>query len=279
MLLASLLMIIGGCAIGCTKQPDNNSIQPSDTDLETNPYEAFVQKIESENLDKYSIDIVSMLNEHLSQYTSSSGYLYLDADDITNIDYTLSKCNLSKSSESALDDMIIKIDIIKNVTFSAGSAEMYVLFAFVLNEDGQFDTVLDEEVTGRASGFNYELMDVTGNSRDEIILQKSVRYHESLSILAWNPKQSSMSIIFDEDLFHFMLSYTYKNSYHFVPTFSGSYDIRLDSKIYRTENDIIEEGSTRFVYNGDEYIVGGAYYDYRARSEAIGKMLRANNEE
>ena len=156
---------------GCTNQTADNTVQLTDEVDTQRPYEAFVEKIQSENLWDYGIDIVSMLDEHLSQYyASSTGDKFLTADNITDINYVLERCNLSKKDGASFNDMVVGIDIIKDAPLGAGLNSMHVFYAFILNENGQMDTVLDEVVTGRETDLKYELLDVTGDGSDEIIL-------------------------------------------------------------------------------------------------------------
>jgi hypothetical protein len=170
--------------------------------------------------------------------------------------------------------MIIRIDILKNALENVYRAKMDVIFAFILNENGQFDTVWNEKVTGRASGFEYEIMDVTGDGREEIIRKKYIRYQTSINILALLPGQNNMSVIFDEKLFFYLLHpISCRNSYQFVPKRDGGrgYDLMFCSEILRDEDDVFESGSSIFVFNGNEYVAKGVYYDYQARGEAISK--------
>lgn|GEM_PF-1402543 len=274
-LIISIMGLLALTLSGCINQSTDSSTQsPDKTDAQSSAYEAFVQKIQSENLSEYGIDIVSMLGEHFYQ---DDGASYLTTATITDIDYTLEKCNFSKKGDPSLNDMIIKIDAAKQGPYHADSAYIHVIFAFSLNEDGQFDTVLDETIIGIGS-INCEVMDVTGDGKDEIILIKrtgrQAGVQELINILSWRPEQRNMAVIFNEKLFFYPIHpYSCQNSYQFVPTQSGGYDIILYSMIYYMQDDILESGSTRFVFDGNEYVVNGKHYDYQARGEAIAKDI------
>ncbi|MCL1792089.1 MAG: hypothetical protein FWG40_12260 [Peptococcaceae bacterium] len=117
---------------GCTNQTADNTVQLTDEVDTQRPYESFVEKIQSENLWDYGIDIVSMLDEHLSQYyASSTGDQFLTADNITDISYVLERCNLSKKDGASFNDMVINIDIRKDAPAYVGMAEMHVFYVFL----------------------------------------------------------------------------------------------------------------------------------------------------
>ncbi|MCL1790763.1 MAG: hypothetical protein FWG40_05310 [Peptococcaceae bacterium] len=46
------------------------------------------------------------------------------------------------------------------------------------------------------------------------------------------------------------------------------------SEIFYIKTDILESGSTHFVFDGKEYVAKGTYYDYQARGEAIAEDIR-----
>lgn len=263
------LIIMGLSALiltGCVSQLTDKSAQlPDETGAQSSPYEVFVQEIQSNNLAEYGIDIVSMLNEH-----------FRAPDELTQIKYSLEKCNLSKKDAPSPDDMIVRIDAGKQGPDNTSSYYTTVIFVFVLNDNGQLDTVFNEDV---ASGARYEVMDVTGDGRDEIILKKTVGrqtgVQELINILTWRPEQNKMWLIFDERLFYYPVHpYSCRNSYQLVPVRSGGYDIILRSMIYYREDDIFEAGYTRFAFNGNNYEVSGKYYDYQARGEVIGTDMQ-----
>ena len=252
---------------GCINQSTDNSAQPPDkTGVPGNSFEAFVQEIQSENLNEYETDIVSKLEEYLDAPEVAP---YLVKTDITNIDYTLEKYNFSKNDEPSLNDMIVKISIEKEGSSNAASFHMDVIFAFILNVNGRFDLVLEEKAIGIASSITYEVMDITGDNKDEIILNKNIGRQVGarglINIYTWCPEQNNMLLIFNEERF----GHGFSNSYQFIPMPSGKYDIILDSKIYYAEDDILESGSTRFVFDGNAYVVSGTYYEYRTRAQLL----------
>ena len=253
---------------GCNNPLVESIIQPGGDNeisiLQPSPYEAFVQKIQSENLSECGLDIVSMLEGHLS--SPDVVQRLATKTDISRIDYTLEKCNFSKKNVPSYDDMIIKIHVGKDGEARAFSFYMTVIFAFVLNGNGQFDTVLNE----RFESAGYEIMDVTGDGRDEIVLIKDRdRYHQFINILSFD-EENTMMVVFDEMLSGYILHpYTCHNRYQFVPAQAGGYDIIFYTMLYYTQDNIFETGSTRFVYNRNKYVVKGTYYDYQARGEAI----------
>ena len=259
---------------GCINYPTDSAFQPGDDEIDIQqpgPYEAFVQKIQGENLSEYGLDIVSMLEEHLF---SSDVLQRLATTDITSIDYTLEKCNFSMKDASSCNDMVIKIDPRKHGMDHASSFSMTVIFAFVLNGNDQFDTILNE----RFEIADCKMMDITGDGRDEIILIKSRdRYYQFINILSWDAKTDNMVAIFDEMLSGYAIHpYSCDNSYQFVPARAGGYDIIFDSMIFWRSDDILETGSTRFIFNGNKYVVNGTYYDYQTRGEAIAEDVRSS---
>ena len=268
-----LILTLNGCvnnAADSTAQPGHEIGTP-----QAGVYEAFVRKIQSENLDEYGVDLDSMLREHLSAPEIAP---YLSTNDITKIDYILERCNFSQKDTLSYDDMIIRIDTGKRGPDNASSFYMTVVFAFVLNGNGQLDIVLDETVTG-ISAASYEVMDVTGDGRDEIILKRVLGRQTGsqylITILSWRAEQNIMASIFDEKLFCYPVHpYTCQNRYQFVPAQAGGYDIIFYSMFYYMQDNIFETGSTRFVYDGNQYVVNGTYYDYQTRGEAIAEDVR-----
>ncbi|MCL1791230.1 MAG: hypothetical protein FWG40_07730 [Peptococcaceae bacterium] len=278
-LYSIILGLVALIIIGCVNQQPDDSVQHLDT--QSTPYEVFVQKILCENLGD-GIDIVSILEKHLAQYTSSNGTLYLTADNITDIEYDLERCNISNIDVHTLEDIVIKIDVAKKVSFNAGSAYLHVILAFVFDGNGRFDMVLDEEIIGIASGFNYEVSDVTGDGRDEIVLEidQSRQGGKEIHILTWDSERGLMSVIFGEELHSGTAIFPcfFENSYRFVPSQSGGQDIVLTSKIYYHLDDILESGSSRFVFDGNKYVVSGTYYDYQARGEAANEPSKMRHD-
>ena len=72
------------------------------------------------------------------------------------------------------------------------------------------------------------------------------------------------------------------NDYQFVPGSSGGCDILLSTRIGKRENandpegegDLPEnatlaKGSTRFTYNGINYVPVGGYYDYQSKAQNL----------
>ena len=262
---------------GCTNQSAQTSNLPTEeSGAQSSPYEIFVQKIQSENLDVYGIDMVALFEDALAKHNP-----YFTADFFTDIDYTLEKCNFSLEDELSLNDMIVVIRASRNSMTTVDRYYLTVVLAIVSNREGQLDLVWHEEITD-SSGANttYEVMDITGDGRDEIILKKSVRYEDSLNILTWLPEQNDMLLIFDEELWSYTAHFPYQfdNSYQFVPSSSGGYDIILSSRIYHYSNDVLESGTSRFIFNGNKYIVRDPYYDYHARCEAIAEDMRRFSE-
>ena len=94
-------------------------------------------------------------------------------------------------------------------------------------------------------------------------------------MLAWVPEQNGMSMIFNEKLFFCMYPCDCENNYQLVPAQTGrGYDIMFFSEIFYIKTDILESGSTYFVFDGKKYVAKGTYYDYQARGEAIAEDIR-----
>ena len=148
MILVGCLLAVAFC--GCTHQASNApNLSTEEADAQDSPYDVFVQKIRSENRDNVGVDIVALLDAHLDKCTGYDGLPYLSADLITNIDYTIEMCNFTQKGESSPNDIVGKIAASRHSMFTVDTAYMTVVFAYILNQDGVYDLVFDEEVISR----------------------------------------------------------------------------------------------------------------------------------
>ena len=276
-LRAFLIVLTVLSLAGCADSRTEGSVTPE------SPYNMFLQKFQSENPDIHGVDMVSLADKYIRRLENDA----TRSDYITNVNYSVERCNFSQKDADYCDDLVITIDTQHN----SDIYDKTLICIFVSEGGGNYKNVLlegywEQYLYPGKPVVEYELINVTGDGKSQIRLTMITGYTEyttkRMQLLAYNEGRKEMSIIFNEivysDLFISYISseeekYRIRcdNEYQFVPIPSGGCDILLNTRIYERDHEerVLESGSTRFTYNGTQYVPDGAYYDYQVRAQRI----------
>ena len=279
-LISLFILILAGCV-------PSSQVEPS---VPLTGYELFVRQIQSENLEERGIDIIPLVEGHIiASITDVNDEHYVIA-----LDTDMVWCNLSKNNDSHGEDLVVRVDVKHNER----EYDKTLLCVFVTDANGQYRNVLLED----CEIIEYELINILGNARSQIKLITKISDFESstetLRIMAYTEGRRKMSVIFNE-MIRSDNFFTYRNpdrtagekdkyrilcdnEYQFIPAASGGYDIMLNTSIGKRENTsgphgegsllpdmVLAKGSTRFIYNGTQYVPAGVCYEYRTRAQSL----------
>lgn len=255
---------------GCSKYDSNQQTYSEEDEIveqvvTSEAYNNFLLEFEKENT---GIDIKPVFDAFIENKV-----------EITEINYEIKKCNLSRYDVLYQDDIIINID----VKYDWYKLNTIITHVCIKDENNSLQPVFSE-----AHRFaNYELIDVLNNGKNQFLFTTDDSgNHQTfmpIKILSFDTNSQKMEIIFDEILCAYaylpikmntddeFYTISFDNKYEFVPNKNGKSDILFTSEIFEREDEVLLRGESRFVFDGEKFVTNN-YYDYRQ----IAKQLYDN---
>ena len=266
-LILIVICFFSGCSNNRLKEPVNDDLY-YETHGE-NEYNKFILNFRKTDLYEQGINVETIL-DGLIEYTET----------ITEVKYTTEKCNFSGKNN---------LIMVLNFTYELHSFNKSAIIIFETTKQGKYNPIF----VSVHNHLNYECDDLIGNDGVEIILKAdnsgNNKSENLIKILVYNTVTNEIDTVFEEILYSYpylpyksiegndFYSISINNNYELVQGTEKSKDIILNSKLIVDENTVLEEGFSKFVFDGNKYTAEN-YYDYKSRATEIYNSAEDNGD-